>query len=211
MAGGKCTVKLIYGTTNKSKIQFMKKRIEPLGIEILSLTDVNAPKLNIQENGNSPLENAKIKALAYFDALKMPLFSADSGLYIDGLDDERQPGLNIRGQDDWMSDDDAIAHYSALAKEMGGSMTARYKNAICLILSPTEIYQYMGEDIASDPFLIVAKPHEKRREGFPLDSLSVHIGSGKYYYDAENEFGKYSEIDDGFRAFFNRTIFGGAT
>ena len=68
----------------------------------------------------------------------------------------------------------------------------------------------MGEDIASDPFLIVAKPHEKRREGFPLDSLSIHIGSGKYYHDAENEFGKYSEIDDGFRAFFKRIILGGA-
>jgi len=81
MAGGKCTVKLIYGTTNKSKIRFMKKRIEPLGIEILSLADVDAPKFNIQENGNNPLENAKIKALAYYDTLKMPLFSADSGLY----------------------------------------------------------------------------------------------------------------------------------
>jgi len=203
-------LKLIYGTTNKSKIQFMRERIEPLGIEILSLADVSAPKLNIKENGNSPQENAKIKALAYYDALKMPLFSADSGLYIDGLDVQRQPGINVRGHDDWMSDDDAIVHYSALAKEMGGSMAACYKNAICLVLSPTEIYEYMGEDIASDPFLIVAKPHEKRREGFPLDSLSVHIGSGKYYYDDDNDFGKYSLIGDGFAAFFNRTIFGDA-
>ena len=210
MAGGKCTMKLIYGTTNKSKIRFMKKRIESLGIEILSLADVNAPKLNIQENGNSPLANAKIKALAYYDALKMPLFSADSGLYIDGLDDERQPGLNVRGQGDWMNDDDAIAHYSALAKEMGGSMTARYKNALCLVLSPTKIYAYMGEDIASDPFLIVSTPHEKRREGFPLDSLSVNLKNNKYYYDFDDYFEKYAEIDDGFRNFFNRTLFGGA-
>jgi len=209
MAGGKCTVKLIYGTTNKSKIRFMKKRVEPLGIEILRLADVDAPKLNIQENGNNPLENARIKALAYYNAIKMPLFSAVSGLYIDGIDDERQPGINVRGQGDWMSDDDAIAYYSALAKEMGGSMTARYKNAICLVLSPTEIHAYMGEDIASEPFLLVAKPHEKRREGFPLDSLSVHIRSGKYYYDDDNDFGKYSLIGDGFAAFFNRIIFGG--
>jgi len=208
MAGGKCTVKLLFGTTNKSKILFMKRHVEPLGIKILSLADVNAPKLNIQENGNSPLENAKIKALAYYDALKMPLFSADSGLYIEGLENNRQPGINVRGQGDWMSDDDAIAFYSALAKEMGGSMTARYKNAICLVLSPTEIYEYMGENIASDPFLLVAKPHEKRREGFPLDSLSVHIGSGKYYYDDDDDFGKYSLIGSGFATFFKRTLFG---
>jgi len=184
----------------------MKRRVEPLGIKILSLADVNAPKLDIQENGSSPLENARKKALAYYSALKMPLFSADSGLYIDGLDDERQPGINVRGQGDWMSDDDAIAHYSALANEMGGSMTARYQNAICLVVSPTEVYEYMGEDIASDPFLLVSKPHENRREGFPLDSLSVDIKSGKYYYDAVDDFGKYSLISDGFAAFFKRTL-----
>ena len=199
-------MKLIYGTTNKSKILFMQRRVESLGIEILSLADVNAPKLNIQENGNSPLENAKIKAMAYYNALKMPLFSVDTGLYIDGLDDARQPGINVRGQDDWMGDDEAIAHYSALADEMGGSMTARYQNGICLVLSPTEMYTYMGEDIASEPFLLVSKPHEKRREGFPLDSLSVHIESGKYYYDADDDFGKYSLIGDGFAAFFSRAF-----
>ena len=59
-------MKLIYGTTNKAKIDFMKRRVEPLGIEILSLTDVDAPNLLITENGNSPLENAKIKADAAF-------------------------------------------------------------------------------------------------------------------------------------------------
>jgi len=204
-------MKLVYGTTNKSKIESMKKRLEALDINILSLADVNAPKLSIQENGNSPLENAKIKALAYYEALKMPLFSADSGLYIDGLDEERQPGINVRGLNDWMSDEDAITYYSNLANEMGGKMTARYKNALCLILSPTEIYEYMGEDIASVPFLLVSKAHKKRREGFPLDSLSVNITSGKYYYDEdENAFGKYSLIACGFAAFFNRAIFGGA-
>jgi 8-oxo-dGTP diphosphatase len=202
-------MKLVYGTTNKSKIIFMKKRVDSLGIEILSLTDVNAPRFNVSENGNSPLENAKIKAMAYYDALKMPLFSADSGLYIDGLEDARQPGLNIRGEGDLMNDEDAIAFYSALAKEMGGSMTKKKKNAICLVLSPTEIYEYMGDDIASHPFLIVANPHEKRSEGFPLDSLSVHIKSGKYFHDFENKYEKYSEIDDGFRAFFKRVLFGG--
>jgi len=82
-------MKLLYGTTNKSKIDFMEKRVAHLGIELLSLTDVSAPKICVAENGNSPLENARIKAMAYYDALKMPLFSADSGLYIDGLDDAR--------------------------------------------------------------------------------------------------------------------------
>ena len=53
-------MKLIYGTTNKAKIDFMKRRVETLAIEILSLTDVAAPKLDIVENGNSPLDNARM-------------------------------------------------------------------------------------------------------------------------------------------------------
>jgi 8-oxo-dGTP diphosphatase len=198
-------MKLLYGTTNKSKIIFMQKKVAHLGIEILSLNDVNAPKLRIEENGNNPLDNARIKALAYYKALKMPLFSCDSGLYIEGLDDTQQPGINVRGANDWMTDDDAIAHYSALAKEMGGKMTAQYRNAICLIDAAGEIYEHMGKDIASAPFYIITVPHKIRNEGFPLDSLSVHIETGKYYSDLPYPH-KYAEVDDGFAGFFRRVL-----
>jgi len=199
-------MKLLYGTTNKAKITYMQQRVAHLGIRLLSLADVAAPKLHIEENGNSPLENARIKALAYYDMLKIPLFSADSGLYIDGLDDGRQPGINVRGPGDHMNDDEAIAHYCALAAEMGGKMVARYKNAIVLIDTDGQIHEHMGDDIASEPFLLVSKPHCKiRREGFPLDSLSVHIASGKYYYDLPND-SKYGESSDGFVNFFQKSL-----
>ena len=198
-------MKLLYGTTNKSKISFMQKRVSHLGIELLSLSDVSAPILRIDENGNSPLENARIKALAYYEALKMPLFSCDSGLYIEGLDDDLQPGINVRGVGDYMNDDEVIAYYSALANKMGGKMVARYKNAICLILESGKTHDYMGDDNASDPFYIVSKPHKMRNLGFPLDSLSVHIKSGEYYFDREYS-DKVSEIDKGFTTFFRRAL-----
>ncbi|MCL2753562.1 MAG: hypothetical protein FWE44_05390 [Defluviitaleaceae bacterium] len=103
-------MKIVYGTTNAAKIAFMQKQTINLGMEILSLADVNAPKIHVEEYGNSPLENAKIKALAYHEALQMPVFSADSGLYIDGLDDDQQPSINIRGIGDYMDDDMTIAY-----------------------------------------------------------------------------------------------------
>ena len=200
-------MKLIYGATNKAKIDFMKKRIEPLGIELLSLTDVNAPKLEIVESGNTPLENAKIKALAYYCELRRPVFSCDSGLFIDGLDETRQPGVHVRsvgGRE--LNDEEAIGYFSALAAEFGGSLTARYQNAICLVLDDNQVYEHMGDDIASERFLIVAKPHEKRNEGFPIDSLSVDIGSGEYYYDMDDSMEKRAEGGDGFAAFFKRVL-----
>ena len=186
----------------------LSRDIEHLGIEILSLNDVGAPKMHIEENGNSPLDNAKIKALAYYDVLKMPVFSCDSGLYIDGLDDKRQPGINVRGQGDYMDDNKTIRYYSTLAAEFGGSMTARYQNAICLIFNEAQVYEYMGEDIASERFLLVSKPHEKRVKvmGFPLDCLSVQIESGKYYYDIDGYSDKYLNVHDGFVAFFKRVL-----
>ena len=199
-------MKLIYGTTNKAKIDLMKRRIEPLGIEILSLDDVGVPKLDIDENGSTPLGNAKIKARAYYQELKMPLFSCDSGLFIEGFDVDRQPGVNVRGADNSMSDDETIAYYSALAAESGGNMTARYLNAIYLILDERRIYEYAGEDIASEPFLITATPHKKRKKGFPIDCLSVNIENGKYYYDIDGNGEKYTSPDDGFRAFFQRVL-----
>ena len=200
-------MKLIYGTINKAKIQFMKRSVESLGIEILSLNDVRAPNLEIDESGNTPIENAKIKALAYYHALKQPVFSCDSGLYIDGLDDARQPGAHVRsvgGHE--LNDEEAIMYFSSLADEFGGSLTARYQHAICLVIDETRIYEHMGVEIASEPFLIVSKPHKKRNEGFPLDSLSVHIESGKYYYDMDNYTRKLAEGKDGFAAFFQRVL-----
>ena len=55
---------------------------EIIGMELLSLNDVGAPKMHIEENGSNPLDNAKLKALAYYDVLRVPVFSCDSGLKI---------------------------------------------------------------------------------------------------------------------------------
>ena len=191
---------------NQAKLNSMKKRAEPLGIEILCLNDINTQKLNIKENVSSPLENAKIKALACYNTLKMPLFSCDSGLYINELDKTRQPGINVRGIDDTMNDEQAITHYTQIAKEFGGKVTAQYKNAIVLILNKNQIYEYMGKDIASEPFYIVSKPHPNRNTGFPLDSISVHIESGKYYYDMSSQEKLISKEENGFTSFFKRTL-----
>ena len=204
---------LLYGTTNKSKIEFMQACVAPLGINILSLADVSAPKLYIEENGNSPLENACIKARAYYNALKTPLFSCDSGLYIDGLPESRQPGINVRGPGDHMTDADATAYYAALAAEMGGKMVARYVHAICFIDRNGTVHQHMGKDIASAPFYMVDTPHAIRKEGFPLDSLSVHMASGKYYYDLADgqyydDIGSGGSGNNGFAAFFSRALYG---
>ncbi len=126
----------------------------------MGIGDFSLSLPEVDESGNNPLENAKIKALAYYQALHeqtdfdYPLFSCDSGLYIDGLIEKEQPGVHVRrvGNKN-LTDEEMIAYYSSLAGRLGGKATARYRNAICLVISANEIYEYMGNNIASAEFL----------------------------------------------------------
>lgn len=196
----------IYGTNNPAKLQTMKDCLAPLSIHIIGLKEYGVTVPDVEENGNTPLENARIKALAYYAALKCPVFACDSGLYINGLSEDRQPGVHVRmvgGKR--LSDDEMIEYYTGIAKMLGGKAVARYKNAICLVKNESEIYEHFGDDISGDEFCFVDKPHEKRIEGFPLDSISVHIQTGEYFYwrNKDNDAGM---TFNGFQQFFRRVL-----
>lgn len=195
-------MKILYGTTNKGKLQAMKKAVETLDIELIGLGDIDSELPYINENGKTPLENAEMKAKAYYEAFHMPVFSCDSGLYFDELQEDEQPGLHVRrvnGKE--LTDDEMIEYYASLAERHGGRITGRYRNAIYFILDEEHHYSSMDMSIATEPFVLVTKPHEKRVEGFPLDSLSIDIGTGKYYYDLEVK-DVSTSVDDGVRRFF---------
>jgi 8-oxo-dGTP diphosphatase len=202
-------MKLLYGTTNPAKLNSMRSKVEGLDIGIIGLNDIDINVDPINESGNSPMENARLKALAYYDAIRMPVFSCDTGLYIDGVESKNQPGAYVRRVDDKeMSDELMIEYYAKIAASMGGFAKARYKNAICLVLDEESIYEYDGLDISSESFLLASKPHLKRVKGFPLDSISVEIESGEYYMDLEAIEGYKSKYDigQGFRDFFIRVL-----
>lgn len=199
-------MKILYGTTNPAKLQSMRETLKDLDIEIVGLNSVAIEKDSIGETGNNPLENARIKALEYYKKIKMPVFSCDSGLYIKGLKEEQQPGVYVRrvnGKE--LTDEEMIEYYGGIARENSGQVFARYENAICLVLDEEHIYEYQGNEISSDEFIIVDKPHPRRNQGFPLDSLSVEKNSKKYYLDMKRE-EKGDKIGEGFRTFFKRCL-----
>ena len=86
-------MKLLYGTGNPAKLESMRRRLADLDLEILGLGDMDRKAPKVPEDGNSPLENARQKALAYYDFFGIPVFSCDSGLYFEGLPQELQPGV----------------------------------------------------------------------------------------------------------------------
>ena len=165
---------------------------------------------DVEENGADPLENATLKAKAYYECLRCPVFSCDSGLYLwnaetkELLPETLQPGIYVRGRGEKrLTDEELIAHYTGLVKEYG-PILARYKNGICLIADETHSYQSMDESLWGEAFLLTDVPHPKRIPGFPLDSISLEISSGKYYYDLVNDAQDDVAAQNGFRQFFTQ-------
>lgn len=184
----------------------MRNAVECLDIDMIGLNDIESEIPKVDECGRTPLENAKIKAKAYYDAFKIPVFSCDSGLYFDELKEEEQPGIYVRrvnGRE--LSDDEMIEYYSSLAKQYGGRITGQYRNAIYFVLDENHCYSSMDQTIATEPFILSAIPHPKRVDGFPLDSLSIDIASGQYYYDLDLK-DVSSSVDDGIKAFFKEVL-----
>ena len=199
-------MKILYGTTNKAKLDLMRRAVSPLEIEVIGLDDLDINIPDVTENGSTPLENAEIKARAYFNAFKTPVFSCDSGLYFDGLDDDEQPGIYVRrvgGRE--LNDAEMTEHYAALSLRHGGNIIGRYRNAIYLILDEDRHYSSMDISIATEPFILASKPHEKSVQGFPLDRLSKDIKSGEYYYDMDRPT-LTTDTEAGLRAFFAKAL-----
>ncbi len=199
-------MKILYGTTNKGKLSAMEKAVKPMGIELIGLNDLKADIPVINECGVTPLENAKLKAIAYYEAFHMPVFSCDSGLYFEELTEEEQPGIHVRrvnGRE--LTDDEMIQYYASLAAQHGGKITGRYRNAIYFILDENRHYYSMDMSIATEPFVLVSNPHTKRVPGFPLDSLSIDMESGIYYYDLKVK-DVSTSVDDGVRKFFSEIL-----
>lgn len=208
-------LKIIFGTGNQAKLGAMQRRLASLPLEVVGLNEVRGrvsddvwEKLrHIEENGKSPLENAVVKARAYYEAFGCAVFSCDSGLYFDNVPEEVQPGVHVRTIDGkYCTDLEMTEYYTGLARKYG-DLRARYRNAICLILEDGREFASMDESMDSQPFLLTAVPHEKFCvPGFPLDRISKDLHSGKYFYDLEPGDVDQLAMEDGVLAFFKDVL-----
>ncbi len=203
-------MKLLYGTGNPAKLAAMQTRLQNLDIELTGLGGLRSKGITIPhvpEDGATPLENARQKAQAYYEAFQMPVFSCDSGLYFDDVPDEIQPGVHVRNiNGKCLSDDEMIQYYAGLVRQYG-KLTARYRNAICLVMDEYHIYESMDPTMESEPFILTDIPHSMvRKEGFPLDSMSIDIKTGQYFYDLPAEQLEQVAVEDGFLMFFQKIL-----
>ena len=176
-------MKVLFATTNPAKIKRYTEKLKENNIEVLTIKDLGI-NLKPEEKGKNAIENAYIKAKAYYDETKITTIGMDNNLYIEELPEEKQPGTHVRrvnGKE--LNDDEMIKYYSNLVKEYGGKLTAKwvYGMVIC-DEEGTKEYSWSKSN-----FYLVDKPCQKRNPGYPLDSISVMPENNQYWLELTDE------------------------
>ncbi len=177
-------MKLLFATTNPAKIKKYATELEKNNIEVITIKDLNI-NLHVEETGKNALENAFLKAKAYYDLTGITTIGMDNNLFIEELPENKQPGNYVRrvnGKE--LSDDEMIEYYSNLVKEYGEKLTAKWIYGMVLY-NGKEKREYSW---TKSEFYFVSKPSEKRNPGYPLDSISIDKKTNKYFVDlTEND------------------------
>ena len=176
-------MKVLFATKNPAKIERYSKKLEEQKIQVLTLKDIDV-KIEVEETGKNAIENAYLKAKAYYDATGIITIGIDDTLFIEELPEEKQPGTNVRrvnGKE--LSDDEMIEYYTNLVKQHGEKLTAKWVYGI-VIYDGKEAKQYTW---SKDNFYFVSIPSEKRNPGYPLNSISIMPSNNKYFVDLTPE------------------------
>lgn len=177
--------KILLGTTNPSKVRRFQTLLEGYPVEFLTLHDLNITE-EPEETGQTPEENAKIKA-EFYGTFFDDVICNDSGLYFDELplEDERQPGLHIRTpQGVRLNDDEMIAYYLKLVHQLGGRVLAYYLDGLAVYHDGSvATFQETKEEAQNGAFYMIDVASPVRHEGWPLDSMSVERRTEKYFVE----------------------------
>lgn len=157
--------------------------MEKNGIELITIKDIGI-NLDIDENGKNAIENAYIKAKAYYDATGIPTIGMDNNLFIDGIDESLQPETHVRrvgGRQ--LSDEEMITYYTRLVKEHGEKLQAKWVYGMVVITDKS------CDELtwSKDKFYFVSTPCSKRNPGYPLDSISIIPEFNKYLVELSDE------------------------
>ena len=166
-------MKLIFGTTNKRKVEDLQNTINKmkLDIQVLSMADIGWDRGEIDENGSTIEENSLIKAQSILDFCKehnidYPIMTDDAGLFVDALNGE--PGVyTARYADDEIALNPELPKYQCVVKLLrklndGNNRNATYRCCVTTMMPNGEYHQELGESkgtIAKEIIGELSKPY----------------------------------------------------
>lgn len=175
-------MKVLFATTNPAKIKRYAKELENRNIEVVTIKDLEI-NIDVEENGKDDIENAYIKAKAYYDATKLTTIAMDDNLYIEGLVDKEQPKCYVRRVNGKrLNDDEMIEHYINIAHKLGGQARGYWLHGIAICKDgKIETYEKKSYRIFTD------KASKTKLEGYPLASICISEKYNKYRAEMTEE------------------------
>lgn len=158
-------MKILIATHNKHKLTEMARILEPMGYEVVTDTMLGFELTDVEENGKTFLDNARIKSEAGCKESGLPCIADDSGLCVDALGGE--PGVYSARYSGVHGDDEAnnqklLCELKDVPTE---KRTARFECAICVSFPN-------GKEITAKGTCEGFIGYEKRGEnGFGYDPL----------------------------------------
>lgn len=146
--GIKVNMKFVVATKNPHKLIEFKRILNPLGIEVLSQTDVATGMgipmdIDVVEDADTFEGNARLKACAIFELTGLPTIADDSGIEVYALNGE--PGIySARYGGEQCKND--VERYELLLKNLNdeSNRDAQFVCAIHLIISHEKEHTFTG-------------------------------------------------------------------
>lgn len=147
---------LIFGTTNKRKVEDLQNIINEmnLDIQVLSMEDIGWNRGEIEETGFTIEENSLIKATAILSFCKdnnieYPIMTDDAGLFVDALNGE--PGIyTVRYADNELALNPNLPKHQCVIKLLRKlnnqeNRNAKYRCCVTIMMPSGDYKQEIGE------------------------------------------------------------------
>ena len=171
----------ILATNNMKKLAEMQRILSPLGINVVTAKMLGKQLEDVEEDGKTFEDNAKLKARAACKEMNMPAIADDSGLWVDYLDGA--PGIfsaRFAGEhgNDEKNNDLLLEKLDGVPLE---KRTAHYVCAICCTFPDGREIVVRGECNGVIGF------ERDGHEGFGYDPLFLVDGKAFGRYTAEEK------------------------
>ncbi len=167
--------KVLIATHNQGKFKELLETLEDLPFEFVSLNDLNITE-DVEENGKTYEDNAKLKADFFHKLTKLPTIADDSGIEVSVLKNElgiqtRRWGAGKKANDkEWLE-------FFLNRMEEEKDRSARF---ICFIATTgfeKNTHTFEGECLGN----ILFRPASHVETGIPLSSVFLPFGAKKVF------------------------------
>lgn len=167
MGKGTTLKKLLIATNNKGKVKELQNLLKGLDIELVTPADINL-NIEVEEDGETYIENATKKAIAFAQASGLISIADDSGLEVDALNGA--PGLHSARYHPKLgaNDADRRAYLLENLKDKPRPWTAHF-HATLAIAAPNQNIQITEGNCSGEII-----PEERGTNGFGYDPIFFH-------------------------------------